>query len=680
MEFVDRGRKFMRELLIELDNKGPIYVNNNIGIQANLNIEDDIEEDIQYKFMEGFNKVWTPIQDFSENNVCRWIPKNPGKNMILVQGKTKNSTKPFDFSTISEIEILEDNKLIKNVNISKNKAIVGDRILIEVEGGEEILLYRFWVMGRNDWELLKDYSTENKYMFTAIEEGIKEILIECKKIDSINNVDDYIKAKIKIKGLNTIEITNFKIISPKIVVNEELVFKVETNHEENRPLLYKFVKINKEGRHTCIQDFSSKSIVSFKEDIPGEYKLLCSVRDVFSNKEYDDRAIIVYDVIPYKRIKIKSFKADIESPQVSGTRINLETKVEGGRELLYRYIVEGPVSEDSGFIRSNKYLWEPKEEGKYNITVKTKDISFKGDYEAISSIVYHVDKKGDKPVRIVEVKCDKGKTVLINQPFNINVKCEGGSKVLYKFIIYKNGIQRDELDYGKNNWINFIPEEKGEYEIEVRVKDNYSVKEFDSSTSVYIKCNDYIPANIDYLLTNNKENYLVNERIDIEAIIQNTTDVLVRFVTKINGQEVEDTGFVENKAIRVKPKCAGKYSFDIYAKSIKSTDEYDCKKDISIYVKEVMPVHSTKIFTDKKNIKLGEEVTFEVSSKGGKDVCYEFYIMKKKNWVLVQGYSKKNYYTFLPFSQGEYRILVLSKSFYKKVNYEDYDSISFNIV
>ena len=31
------------------------------------------------------------------------------------------------------------------------------------------------------------------------------------------------------------------------------------------------------------------------------------------------------------------------------------------------------------------------------------------------------------------------------------------------------------------------------------------------------------------------------------------------------------TGFIENKAIKVKPKCPGKYSFDIYAKSIKST-------------------------------------------------------------------------------------------------------------
>lgn len=670
------GEIVMKELILDFDNKGPIYVNNDINIEANLNIKDEIE----YKFIEGYNKVWTPIQDFSEKKICRWTPKNPGKYMILVQGKVKGSTKPYDYSARLEFDIIEDNKLINNVNMDKNKVTVGDKVIIDVEGREELLLYRFWVKNKEEWELLNDYSTDNKYIFTATEPGSKEILVECKKVNSTNNVDDYIRLKIDIRGLEVIEITDFKVLSNKMVVNEELIFKVETNHEENRPLLYKFVKINKEGKYTCVQDFSSKSIVSFKEEIEGEYKLLCYVRDIFSNKEYDDRALIVYDVIPYEKIKIRNFKADIESPQVTGTRINLEAVAEGGRELIYRYIIEGPVSEDSGYIRSNKYSWEPSEEGKYNITLKVKDISFKGDYESINSIVYNIDKKGDKPVRIVEVKCDKGRAALINQPFNINVKCEGGCKALYKFIVYKDGIQKEEMDYVKNNWINFVPKEKGEYEVEVRVKDLYSIKDFDSSTSIYIKCNDFIPANIDYVLTNNKEIYLVNDVIEMEAIIQNTTDTVVRFITKINGQEVEDTGYVENKAIRVKPKCPGKYVFNIYAKNIKSNEEYDSKKEVIIYVKDVMPVNSTKIVANKKEIKVGEEVTFEVNSKGGKDVCYEFYMMKEKNWVLVQEYSKKNYYTFLPFSAGQYRLLVLSKSFYKKINYEDYESITFNIV
>ena len=433
----------MKELVLDFDKKGPIYVNNDVNIEANLNIKDEIE----YKFMEGYDKVWTPIQDFSSEKICRWTPKNSGKHMILVQGKVKGSKKPYDYSARLEFDIIEDNKLIDNVEIDKNKVTVGDKVLINVKGKEELLLYRFWLKNKDEWEILSDYSADNKYTFTATEPGNKEILVECKKVDSTNNVDDYIRLKIDVKGLDVIEITDFKMLSNKLTVNEELIFKVETNHEENRPLLYKFMKINKEGKYTCLQDFSSKSIVSFKEEIDGEYKLLCYVRDIFSNNEYDDRALIVYDIIPYEKIKIRNFKTDIESPQVTGSRINLASVVDGGRELIYRYIIEGPVSEDSGYIRSNRYLWEPSEEGKYNITLKVKDISFKGDYESISSIVYKVDKKGDKPARIVEVKCDKGRVALINQPFNINVKCEGGSKVLYKFIVYKDGIQKEEMDY-----------------------------------------------------------------------------------------------------------------------------------------------------------------------------------------------------------------------------------------
>ena len=69
-----------------------------------------------------------------------------------------------------------------------------------------------------------------------------------------------------------------------------------------------------------------------------------------------------------------------------------------------------------------------------------------------------------------------------------------------------------------------------------------------------------------------------------------------------------------------------------------------------------------------------------MTSKGGKDVCYEFYIMINGDWVLAQSYSRKNYYTFLPFKEGKYRVLALSKSFYKNIAYEDYSTIEFEVV
>ena len=173
--------------------------------------------------------------------------------------------------------------------------------------------------------------------------------------------------------------------------------------------------------------------------------------------------------------------------------------------------------------------------------------------------------------------------------------------------------------------------------------------------------------------------YLVGDIINIETIVKNTKYVLTKFVTKINGYEVESTGFIGEKSIKIKPKCPGKYTFTIYAKNIKSTEEYDSKKEVSIYVHEVVSVNSTKLQLSSNSLKIGEEITFEAISKGGKEVCYEFYIMINGEWILAQGYSRKNYYTFIPFKAGEYRVLVLDKSFHKDVPYEDYDTIEFEV-
>ena len=665
----------MREVLIDFDNKSPTDLNKSINIAAFLTENDDVE----YKFMEGFEGIWKPIQDFSKNNICTWKPTKPGKYMIMVQGKSATCKNAYDYLGRSEYEIIEEVKLINNVEIDKTKLDIGEKLKLRVIGSTDLLLYRFWINGKKDWEILKDYSTENEFIFTANKSGRFEILIECKSVDSERNVDDFTTIKFEVKDLKSIEITNFECLNKNILVNEELIFKIDTNYKENRPILYKFLKINREGKITCIQDFSSKSIVAFKESIAGEYKLLCLVRDMFSSKEFDDRAIIIYNVKPYDNIKIKSFKSNINSPQALGNEIKLVSIVEGGRELLYRYIIDGPISEDSGYIRNNEFIWNPDREGKYKITLKVKDISFKGDYEELETFEYEVYNKGEKPIKITDIKCDKGRKSITNETINIKVKVDGGIEPLYKFTIFKDGLQKEKIDYCRNNWVNFVPKEAGEYEIDIRVKDKFSSKDYDSSKSLFIEVKDYIPAEIDYILINSKEHYLVGDIISLESIIKNTNSILTKFVTKINGSEIENTGFIEEKTIKIKPKCAGKYTFSIYAKNKKSTEEYDSKKEISVYVSEVKPVNTTKLYISDNNIDIGKEVTFKATSKDGKQVCYEFYIMINGEWILAQPYSRKNYYTFIPFKSGVYRVLVLTKSFYKKVSYEDYDIIDFKV-
>lgn len=668
--------KCMGGMNILFDKKSPQQANENIEIAV------EFEEEIDFKVIIGNDGVWNTIKEFNNKSSCVWTPKEDGNYMVMVQGKRKGSDKPFEYLAREEYIIGKyagEDKVIKDIIIGKEEYFIGEKANIEVIGEEGTLLYRFWRRAEVGWEPIRDYSTNNILLYTLTKEGKEEILIECKRIDSKENVDDFKIIKINVKEKNKIELTDFKCLTEQLLLNEELVFKVETSCGEERPLLFKFVRMDSEGRVVCIQDFSSRRIVSFQESEPGEYKLLCLMRDIFSNKEYDDRAVMVYKVTPYNEVKIRSFKADVKSPQASGTDITFKAEAQGGRELVYRYIVEGPIAEDSCYTRSKEFYWCPKEEGSYKVTLYAKDISYEGDYEDKKVILFDIDKKSDKPIRILDVISDQRREALIKTPINVRVIAEGGSTLLYEFVILRDGIEVDRIDYGKTNWLNFTPEEKGDYEIDIRVKDKFSLEEYDAQSSLFINIKDYIAASIDYILLPCKETFLVGDKIDVEAIVQNTKNVLVNFATKINGHEVEETGFMNNKKLVVKPKCAGKYTFEVYAKNIKCEGMYDTKKEVSIYVHEATPVTDTKITVGKEGIIQNKEVNFWAESSGGKDVCYEFYLMEKGNWVKAQSYSKKRYYTFIPFSKGKYKVMVLAKSFYKRVNYEDYSVYEFEV-
>lgn len=664
----------MEDLQILLDTDLPIGVNQEKIIKAVSN-----KKGIIYKFIIGIDGIWKTIQDYSEKNTCAFTPIDEGRYTIMVQGKEKDSKKPFDILTKEEFVVGNSLKLIDKVNISNTNLIVGDKLTVNVVGSGNEILYRFWISGKNGFEPIRDYSTDSNLVYTTVSEGTFEILIECKTVVSKEKFDEFTTIKFDVVAKKKIEILDFTCYSEEFLVNSEMIFKVDTNLQNNRSLLYKFVKINEEGKTICVQDYSSRKLVSYKEKEPGKYKLLCLVRDILSSSEYDDRAILNYNVEPYEKVTIDKLYTDIKSPQLRGNIINVEAFANGGRELIYKFIVEGPISEDTGYTRSAKFGWEPKIEGEYEITVFVKDISSNDEYEAKSSIDYVIDKRSEKPVRIKEIKLSKEKDLLVGQLINMKVMAEGGTSLRYEFIVFKNNIEIERIEYGLCNWADFIPEENGEYDIEVRVKDKYSEKDYDSNTFIKLKVSSYKKAEIDYALLSNKEKIIVGDIARLEIITQNTKEVRLRYKTKINGREIEDTGYINNKKIQFKPKCSGKYSVEIYAKNIKCEEEYDTKKEVNFYVFDSTSVINTKLMYNKDKLKFNEEITFTVSSDGGRDVCYEFYIMENENWVRLQKYSRKNFYTFIPFSKGKYKVMVLAKSYYKKVSYEDYDKIEFEI-
>jgi hypothetical protein len=664
----------MNEIEIICNPKSPVQVQSVVEISAVSNSN----ADLVYKFFAGYDGVWDTLQDFEKKNTIEWIPKEEGKYIIMVQAKAQESSKPFDYISRVEYTIGKaEDRLISNVSIDKTNLKIGEKLNITVESHKLPVVYKFWVKENDKWELIKDYSADNKLSFTVKNPGLQEILIECKGLDSKNNFDDFSKVQYNVLPIDNLEILDFKCLTSDLLVGSEINFQVDTAHEDSRMVLYKFLKINSEGITTCVQDYSTKRIVSFTENTPGDYKLLCFAKDMYSPKAYDDRALINYSVKLYNPIIIQSFTSDLSSPQINESIIELKAIAKGGRNLRFKFIIDGNSSEDSGYIKENTYRWKPQRPGKYNITLWVKDSSYEGRYEAQATMEFIIDEHSKNPVRIEEVLLDRYKDYIKNETINVKVIGTGGVDLRYSFVVIKDGKEIEKVEYGTCNWVNFTPESSGIYELDLRIKDKYSKKDYDAHELVQFEVLDFLPAHIDYVLMPSKEMYLVGDTIEFDIVTRRTKETKIRYILRINGNKVEDTEYVDGKKYSFTPKCSGKYTIELLAKNILSDKEFDSKKEVKINVQEAVPVTNTKIQCDRTNVKVNEGVIFSVKCDGGKDVCYEFYLSAHGEWNLIQNYSKKNYYSFMPFKKGKYKLLALCKSEYKRCAYEDYDFMEF---
>jgi hypothetical protein len=665
----------MNELSIVFNVESPQQKDSKI----NIAIGDKPSEKLLYKYIVGSNGTWETLKDFSSGDSACWIPKKEGNYVIMVQAKEPDSNKSFDYVSRAQYVIgdHQQEKLIKNVYLDKTNLTIGDKLNLTVEVSRVPALYRYWIKESNDWELNKDYSADNNLTLNMKSYGEKEILVECKSPDSKNKFDDYKKVTIRVENLKLPEITDFKVVSGDMYVDSELVFQVDASFDETRTILYKFIRLSPDGNFNCIQDYSTKKMVSFSEKQAGDYKLLCLAKDMHSHKEYDDRAVLNYKVKPYKEIVIKGFTTDLSSPQVCDTAITIKAAVSGGKELLYRFKIDGNYGEDSGYTRNSTYVWKTKKAGEYRIELWVKDASFKGTYEASAAMNFTIDELCVDPVVINEVVLDRKNNIVRGETVNVRVVASGGTELRYSFIERKAGNIISTIDYGTCNWANFTGREQGSYELEVRVKDKFSKREYDSHSVVYIEVFNFMPAVIEYVLSPVQDYHIVGDMMIFNIITQNTKQTLLKYVLNINGQKVEETEYLKDTKYMVTPKCSGAYSVEVYAKNEKSEKEFDSMKEVRFKVQDSLPITNTKIFCDKEKIVANESATFSVKSGGGKEVLYQFYLMNKGDWTLVQDYSRKNYYSFIPFSKGTYMILALSKSSLKKVAYEDYDIFQF---
>ena len=183
----------MNELLIDFSLASPQDKNVSINIKVS-----GLDEELVYRFCVGINGVWYTIQDFSTKQEAVWIPSEYGNYIVMVQAKNISSKKAFDYIARENYIIgkdFEDEKIIKSLHLDKDIYSVGEQLVLSVDSSYSPSLYKFWINGQYGWELLKEYTHDDKLILTLNEVGEKEILVQCRKQDSENNFDDFATVK-----------------------------------------------------------------------------------------------------------------------------------------------------------------------------------------------------------------------------------------------------------------------------------------------------------------------------------------------------------------------------------------------------------------------------------------------------------------------------------------------------
>lgn len=487
-------------------------------------------------------------------------------------------------------------------------------ITIENEGNEE-LLYKVLIGHNGKWSLIRDYSLENKVIWEGDLKGHYMVMVQAKEKYSNKPFDyteriEYVIGQEQNKEIERdLEITSFACLNEKKITGEYITFEVATIQKPFRSVLYKFIKISEDGDMEIIRDYFEDNYLSYIEKLPGKYKLLAIVKYSDSDREFDDRAVVSYEVKPCDKVFIHNF-----------TKFNKETNEVEEIENLY----------NSGVIGSEE---------------RYRDIANKPTYLR------------DK-LLLIEAQYGEG-----IEEFSFLVKKDG--KVIHS--------DRNIL----RNYIYFTPNENGNYVIETRVKDNRSEECVEGIAEFRVL--DYRPASIEYVLKSASSGYIVGKNICFETITDRNNETLCKYKVFIDGNFVEEVEYDYNKQFVFVPRCAGKYSFHFLVKNEMSTAEYDGLKVVQLFVQEEVNIENIRIVCDKETIVEGDPVTFFAECDGEASPLYEFYMMTKGEWRKVQGYSRKNYYTFIPFKADVYRFLMLCKNPKSDNEYDAFSQCEFKV-
>lgn len=608
--------------------------------------------DTRFKYVERGSAKYVEHLGIKEN------PK--GKGWAAHQGY---GTYLLSIIDLVQNEVGKYSSSVKSFNV-EGEFLTGNPITLSAEGNpSNDTLYKFAYRDDNtgEWIIIQDYSINNRVTYTLNNPGSYRFVVHAKHKLSNEVYDDFdfVDKSIAEQG----KITNFNVDGAMINGSN---ININANAQPTG-VLYKFGIRNANGEWITIQDYSTSNSVNYKIQSSGALRVVVHVKNILSNKEYDD--------FDFKDFNVKdSTKATLDEFNVTGVNklnqyVYLKAKASPQNETLYKFALRNPKGEwitIQDYATNDNFAYMPKEIGEYRFVVHTKSKGSKAEYEDY----------GFKDIKITEAKSIlKEFTVkgdnYINSIISLKSLAEPNENSLYKYAIRDpKGNWVTIKDYSKISTFEYALKEVGQYRVVVHVKHENSSNDYDEYDfkDIYVDLNKSILN--EFKIDGN--NY-VDHNLSLSAKASPLDKTLYKFgIRTPDGTWITIKEYNNKNSVNFVPKEEGIYRFVVHIKSENSFNEYDEYdfKDILISKSEV----KLNSFNINGTLKPNEKISLSASTDKLNETFYKFAVRTPDGkWITIQDYSTNSNFIYTPIIEGAYRIVVHVKHKLSDKEYDDFD-------
>ncbi|MGL5480055.1 MAG: N-acetylmuramoyl-L-alanine amidase [Clostridium sp.] len=618
--------------------------------------------DPRFKYVKRGSSKYVEWLGIQENpNGSGWAAdKNYGYDIINM---VRNFEKVAYVDPIS-IQKLPDN-IYTNMEYTAN---------INSNNGENVK-YQYWLLNKSNdtWTKLKDWTTSKEVKFTANSAVKYRLEVHAKNIYSDKSYDRVTYTDFEGRKANFASNASFDFNKETIHMNEN--HNVTAKGTSQNKILYQYWLLDKQkDKWVLLKDYDENNKLALNLKDKGNYRLELHIKDQNSKNNYDD---LYYKDFKVTNKTVSSLSIEnLPSEIYNDTKYTLNVKSSGSDNPLYRYWLLDKKKGEWILLKD----WTDKTSadlnvsgtGDYRVEIQAKDKYSDNNYDKLTNKDIKVKSKYADNLKIKV----SPEIILTGNDVKIDSNATSQNEVLYQYWALDKA--KDEWviikDWSNSKSLNWKPDKKGNYRVEVHAKDSKSNKNFDSldfkDITVYNR--DYA-KNTKLELDNN--NIFTGNTVGIKGSAQAENKVLYQYwiLDKQKDEWILLQDWNENKNINWKPTAKGNYRVELHTKDITTNKVYDDLAFKDIYVKQSDLAKNAKIYTDTNEFNVNKQVEISASADSQNDKLYSFWLLDKSkgSWTLLQDWTKFNYVKWTPIKDGDYRLEVHVKDESSTKTYDD---------